>query len=60
MGYGVFARHGEDGVLQRLLHGDAIVLPLPADKGPAVIFEGQLETRHTALGGLKDSRRSAA
>ena len=42
------ARAGEflDRLFQRALHRGAIVLALPADKRPAVIFQGQAIARH--------------
>ena len=40
------AREGGDRLLDRLLHRAAVLLPLPADKGAAVIFDGQLVARH--------------
>ncbi len=46
MGGRALARHGEKRVLQRLLDRKAILLALPADERRAVIFEGELETRH--------------
>ena len=44
----VFARHGEEGALERLLDREAVLLPLPADERRAVIFEDQLKARHSA------------
>ena len=40
------AGHGEDRPFQRLLHRDAVRLPLPADERRAVIFEREFEARH--------------
>jgi hypothetical protein len=40
-----------DRLLQRLLHRRAVLLPLPADEGAAVIFEDELVARHAASSG---------
>ena len=38
-----------DRLLQRLLHRAAVLLPLPADEGAAVIFERELVARHQPM-----------
>ena len=53
---GSLAGHGEDRFFQRLLHRDAVLLPLPADERSAVIFERELEAGHRALGRSKSAR----
>ena len=40
------AAEAMNGLFQRLLHRWAVVLPLPPDEGPTVIFERQLEAGH--------------
>src|SRR3984957_16765601 len=70
----VFAARGADRLLQRLLHGRPIGLPLPADERRAVIFERPFVTGHFVVrrtkigiaarphwpGGVKRLRRSFA
>ena len=41
------SRHGEQGVLQRLLNRKPVLLPLPADERRAVVFDGELIARHS-------------
>ena len=44
-----FAAERRDGFFERLLHGIAVGLILPADKIRAVIFDGQLVARHGSV-----------
>ena len=45
------AGEGGDRLLDRLLHGAAVLLALPADEGAAVIFDGELVAGHAADAG---------
>src|ERR1019366_4992751 len=59
------ARTGKflDGVFERALHGWAVVLALPADKGSAVIFQGQTiahQEKRVPLGTAKPLSNSSA
>ena len=58
MGGYALAGHGEYGVFENFLDREAVLLPLPADKRRAVIFEDELKTRHSEPG--PTSRRGAA
>ena len=42
------AGEGRDRVGERALHGDAVVLRLPADKRRAVVFDGELVAGHAS------------
>ena len=59
-----FAGEGGDRLLDRLLDGAAVLLPLPADEGAAVIFDGELVARHRQprrpSGARRPRRNSAA
>src|SRR3546814_18510407 len=57
-----FAGEGEYCLLDRLLHGRAVRLALPADEGAAVVFDDDLPTRHgrTVPAGRSRPRRNAA
>ena len=46
MGGRALRGHRDKRALQRLLDRKAVLLPLPADEGRAVIFEGELEAQH--------------
>ena len=50
---GRLARHAENRLFQRLLDRDAVLLSLPADERRAVIFECELEARHSGLRAMR-------
>ena len=54
-----FTAQGFERCLDHLLHGEPIRLPLPADKGRAVIFERQLIAGHRLLGQAGTPRQAA-
>ena len=42
-----------DGILDRLLHGEAVRLMLPAGEGRAVVFDDELVARHVYFSSAK-------